>query len=134
MISQNHYIINSNRNFLRLFPDLQYIIQVRKVNLGYAEESSPSAPIPHLIFCFIFACTSIDTLFINPLKLLIKPIPIQLYLQPFHYFREQPYATIISNNGIPFFNSSLIIFLQQNIIFIINLYFIKYFETLICII
>ena len=32
MISQNHYIINNNRNFLRLFPGLQYIIQVRKVN------------------------------------------------------------------------------------------------------
>ena len=39
MISQNHYIINNNRNILRLFPCLQYIIQVRKVNRGYAEES-----------------------------------------------------------------------------------------------
>lgn len=39
MISQNHYIINNNRNILRLFPCLQYIIQVRKVNHGYAEES-----------------------------------------------------------------------------------------------
>lgn len=50
MISQNHYIINNIRNFLRSFPDLQYIIQVRKVNRGYAEESSSSTPIPHLIF------------------------------------------------------------------------------------
>ena len=35
----HHYIINNNRNILRLFPCLQYIIQVRKVNRGYAEES-----------------------------------------------------------------------------------------------
>ena len=33
------YRINNNRNILRLFPCLQYIIQVRKVNRGYAEES-----------------------------------------------------------------------------------------------
>ena len=31
MISQDHHIINNNRNFLRLFPDLRYIIQVHKV-------------------------------------------------------------------------------------------------------
>ena len=30
MISQNHYIINNNRNFLRLFPDLQYISSGKK--------------------------------------------------------------------------------------------------------
>ena len=98
MISQNHYIINNNRNFLRLSPNLQYIIPVRKVNREYAEESSPSAPIPHLIFFFIFASTSIDTLIINSLKLLIKHISSQLYLQPFHYFREPPYATAYISN------------------------------------
>ena len=58
MVSQNHYIINNNRNFLRMFPSLQYIIRLRKVNRGYAEELSPSAPIPHLIFRLIFTSAS----------------------------------------------------------------------------
>ena len=85
MISQNHYIINNNRNFLRLFPSLQYIFRVRKVNRGYAEESSSSVPIPHLIFHLSFINISTNTFIINPLKFLIKFISIQFYPQPFHH-------------------------------------------------
>ena len=88
-------LIHIYRNFLRLFPGLQYIIQVRKVNRGYAEESSSSAPIPHLIFRLIFASISTDTLIKNPLELLIKLVSSQLYLQPFHYIRKQPYACLL---------------------------------------
>ena len=85
MISQNHYIINNNRNFLRLFPSLQYMFRVRKVNRGYAEESSSSVPIPHLIFHLSFINISTNTFIINPLKFLIKFISIQFYPQPFHH-------------------------------------------------
>lgn len=81
-----------------MFPSLQYIIRLRKVNRGYAEELSPSAPIPHLIFRLIFTSASTNTLIINSLELLIKLVTIQLYLQPFHYIREQSYtSTYISN-------------------------------------
>ena len=54
-------------------------------------------PLP-LFHILSSALSLIDTLIINSLKLLIKLISSQLYLQPFHYFIENPYATINISN------------------------------------
>ena len=69
-----------------------------------------SAPIPHLVFYFFIISISTNTLIINPLKLLIKPISIQLYLQPFHYVRKQSYtSTHICNIKSKYINLSRIV-------------------------
>ena len=96
MIDEYVHFNDSARNSImeKMTPD--YMV----VGIGSKTESYKykSEIISDLIFCFIFASISINTLIINLLKLFIKLITIQLYPQPFHCIREQPYAaTYISN-------------------------------------
>lgn len=84
-----HFTVLNNIGLLHLFKHIIYSLFFQTSGIFFCtlqevEESSPSAPIPYLIFYLFLPYIPANALIINFLKLLINLISSHSYPQPLH--------------------------------------------------